>query len=98
MSAADPPGSPDASATTPSDYVVAHLRRALAEGPVHELGVRVESNGSDIVLSGPVGSDEVRLRLVAEVERLLGDEGAGRRVVDELQVTVMGPRPPEEIP
>jgi hypothetical protein len=51
-------------------YLVAHVRRALAEDPrTTELGVRVNVRGDHVHLSGEVATEQRR----AELEHVLGE-------------------------
>ncbi len=80
------------------DHLVAHLRGTLAEGRAHRLSVAVDVDGDAVVLRGPVESEEVHVLVLDEVARCLAAEGHDLRVVDELHVPELRPRPPEAIP
>lgn len=72
-------------------YAAGQVERALAGDPrTHELGVRVEVDGDDVILHGEVASEE-RRRLVGEVA---AQEMPQRTVRN--QVTVTEVQPPEE--
>ncbi|HWG02658.1 MAG TPA: BON domain-containing protein [Trebonia sp.] len=78
---------------TEDTYVAGQIERALGGDPrTHELGVRVEVNGDDVVLRGQVASAE-RQRLVA---RVAAEQAPGLRIRNEVTVTEV--RPPEEVP
>jgi hypothetical protein len=78
---------------TEDAYVAGQVERALHGDPrTHELGVRVEADGDDVVLRGQVASEE-RRRLVA---RVATEQAPGLTVRNEVSVTeVLPPEPPE---
>ncbi|WP_225726313.1 MULTISPECIES: BON domain-containing protein [unclassified Nocardia] len=77
-------------------YLVAHLRRALAEDPrTAELGVQVTIRGDVVVLGGDVTSDDRREQMETVVRELLPQA----RIHNDVHVTP--PVPPggvEELP
>jgi hypothetical protein len=77
-------------------YMAGQIERALHGDPrTHELGIRVEADGDDVVLRGQVASEE-RRRLVAEVA---GEQALGLTVRNEVSVTaVRSPEVPEVLP
>jgi hypothetical protein len=77
-------------------YIAGQLERALHADPrTHELGVRVEVNGDDVVLRGQVASAE-RQRLIA---RVVEEQAPGLTIRNEVSVTEMlPPEPPEVLP
>ena len=77
-------------------YVAGQIERALREDPrTHELGVRVEVNGDDVVLRGQVASAE-RQRLIA---RVVEEQAPGLTIRNEVSVTeVLPPEAPEVLP
>ncbi len=77
-------------------YIAGQLERALHADPrTHELGVRVEVNGDDVVLRGQVASAE-RQRLIA---RVIEEQAPGLTIRNEVSVTEMlPPEPPEVLP
>jgi hypothetical protein len=72
----------DAPATQNLDYRVAHLHERLAEGPLGELGVRVEVHGDAVLVSGTVPSAHCR----DEIERAAREALAGHPVHCDLVV------------
>jgi BON domain-containing protein len=74
-------------------YVAGQIERAMHGDPrTHELGIRVEADGDDVILRGQVASEE-RRRLVARVAR---EQAPGLTVRNEVSVTeVLPPEPPE---
>lgn len=77
-------------------YVAGQVERALHGDPrTHELGIRVEVDGDDIVLRGEVASEE-RRRLAAQVA---AEQAPGLSIRNETSVTrVLPPRTPEMLP
>ncbi|MEU7423375.1 MULTISPECIES: BON domain-containing protein [unclassified Streptomyces] len=77
----------DASPPTPTqpanlDYRVAHLCEHLASGPLGELGVRLETHGDAVLLTGTVPSAQCR----DEILRTVREELAGHPVHCDLLV------------
>lgn len=71
-------------------YVAGQIERALHGDPrTHELGVRVEVDGDDLVLHGQVTSQE-RRRLVA---RVADEQAPGLSIRNEVRVTEVPPPP-----
>jgi BON domain-containing protein len=69
---------------TEDTYVAGQIERALhGDARTHELGIRVEVDGADVVLRGQVASEE-RRRLVAQVA---GEQAPELRVRNEISVT-----------
>jgi hypothetical protein len=77
-------------------YVAGQIERALHADPrTHELGVRVEVDGGELVLRGEVASEE-RRRLIAQVA---GEQSSGMAIRDEVSVTpVLSAEAPEVLP
>lgn len=68
-------------------YVVARLRRALAEDPrTSEMGVRVTVRGEQVLVSGDVASEQRRTQL-AEV---LADAAPNMNVYNDVRVVPAG--------
>lgn len=64
-------------------YLVAHVRRALAEDPrTAELGIRVNVRGSRVHLSGEVATEERR----GDLERVLHEVVPQVEVCNEVRV------------
>ena len=81
---------------TPDAYVIAHVREALARDPrVCELGVELTIAAGSLVLTGRVGSEELR-RAAGEVARA---HGAGLEVRNDLDVVEVDapPAAPEHL-
>jgi hypothetical protein len=78
---------------TEDAYVAGQVERALHGDPrTHELGVRVEADGDDIVLRGQVASEERRRR----VAQVAAEQAPGLTVRNEVSVTeVLPPERPE---
>lgn len=78
---------------TDDAYVAGQIERAVQGDPrTHELGVRVEADGDDVVLRGQVASEE-RRQLVA---RIAGEQARGLTVRNEVSVTeLLPPERPE---
>ncbi|MFC9897946.1 BON domain-containing protein [Nocardia sp. NPDC127579] len=71
-------------------YLVAHLRRALAEDPrTSELGVHVTIRGDVVVLDGEVSSEERKQAM----ETVVREQLPAARVHNDVHVTP--PYPPE---
>ncbi|MEU7767479.1 BON domain-containing protein [Nocardia sp. NPDC049190] len=65
-------------------YLVAHLRRALAEDPrTAELGVHVTIRGEVVVLGGEVSSESVK----QQVETVVREQLPHARIHNDLHVT-----------
>jgi hypothetical protein len=79
--------------TEPSTYALEHLREAIGQPPVAELGIELTVDGDGrLHLSGPVSCDEQRTAVV-EAARA----GApGTEVVDHLTVVHRPPDPTVE--
>lgn len=77
-------------------YVAGQIERALHGDPrTHELGIRVEVNGADVVLRGEVASEE-RRRLVAQVA---AEQAPGLTIRNKVSTTqVLPPEVPEVLP
>jgi osmotically-inducible protein OsmY len=74
----------------PPEYVVGRIEEGLARD-LHELGVHVELQGGDVVLTGEVATEE-RRELIAAVARELAP---GRSVHNT--TTVVEAPPPEDM-
>ncbi len=72
----------DASAGQNLDYRAAHLHERFAQGPLGELGVRVEVHGGAMLVSGTVPSVHCR----EEIERAAREAMAGHPVHCDLVV------------
>lgn len=71
-------------------YVAGQIERALhGDRRAHELGIRVDVSGDDVVLSGQVASEE-RRRTVA---RIAAEQAPDLTISNEILVTPV--RPPE---
>lgn len=69
-------------------YMAGQIERALhGDRRTHELGIRVEADGADVVLRGQVASEE-RRRLVGQVA---GEQAPGLTVRNEVSVTELLP-------
>lgn len=77
-------------------YVAGQVERALHGDPrTHELGIRVEVDGDDIVLRGEVASEERR----QAAARVAEEQAPGLSIRNEMSVTrVLPPRTPEMLP
>ena len=77
-------------------YMAGQIERALHGDPrTHELGIRVEVDGDDVVLRGQVASEE-RRRLVLQIAER---QAPGLAIGDELSVIeVLSPEAPEVLP
>lgn len=77
-------------------YVAGQVERALHGDPrTHELGIRVEVDGEDVVLRGEVASEERR----HNVAQVAGEQAPGLAIRNEVSVTeVLSPRAPEVLP
>ena len=77
-------------------YMAGQIERALHGDPrTHELGIRVEVDGDDVVLRGQVASEERRQFVVQIAE----EQAPGLAIRDELSVTeVLPPEAPEVLP
>ncbi|MGQ4600754.1 BON domain-containing protein [Nocardia sp. R6R-6] len=72
-------------------YIVAHLRRALAEDPrTAELGVQVTIRGDVVVLGGEVSSEERK----QQMETIVREQLPHARIHNDVHVT--RPAPPLE--
>ncbi|BDU06149.1 BON domain-containing protein [Nocardia cyriacigeorgica] len=89
------PGTTHEPGSTPPQYLVARLRRALAEDPrTAELGVQIHIRGDVVVLDGEVTSAERKQRLEDTVRELV----PGARIHNEVRVgTPAQPGPSEEL-
>jgi hypothetical protein len=70
------------------EYRLARLRERLADGPLAELGLRIELRGESVALSGTVASPESRDEVLAVAEEELDD----LPVISDL--VVAGAQPP----
>ena len=72
--APQPPPAPRPAASTSAEYRIARLQRRLAEGGIAELGVRIESRGGAVLVSGTVPTvtcrDELMEAVAEELEGL----------------------------
>ena len=77
-------------------YVAGQVERALhGDSRAHELGVRVEVDGEDVVLRGEVASEERRLA----VARIAAEQAPGLTISNEVSVTeVQAPEGEEHLP
>lgn len=64
------------------DYRVAHVAEHLASGPLGELGVRLETHGDAVLLTGTVPSAQCR----DDILRMVREELAGHPVHCDLLV------------
>ena len=83
--------------TRQDPYVAGQIEAALRGDPrTHELGVRVEVDGDEVVLRGEVASEERRRRLA----QVAAEHAHGLVVRNEVSVTTVLPPPetPESLP
>ena len=64
-----------------AEYLVEHIRAALAERGPHLMGLHVHADAEQVRIRGPIDSEEDRVAIL-EVVR---DLAAPRRVVDDLE-------------
>ncbi|MDG9719896.1 BON domain-containing protein [Streptomyces sp. DH24] len=82
MTERGPEQASDAPAAQNLDYRVAHLHERFAQGPLGELGVRVEVHGDAVLISGTVPSVHCR----DEIERVARQALSGHPVHCDLVV------------
>jgi osmotically-inducible protein OsmY len=75
----------------PVEYLVAHVRDAIARSEAHELGVRVRVAGGRVLLTGSASSEPQRDAITGVAERA----APGYEVVNELCVAAT--TPPTEV-
>ncbi len=69
-----------------SEYLVEHIRAALAARGPHHLGLAVQADEEEVRLRGPIDSEAQRTDILAVVR----DLAEGRRVVDDMEVSPGG--------
>lgn len=77
-------------------YVAGQIERALhGDSRAHELGIRVEVEGDDVVLRGQVASADRRRR----VAQIAAEQAPGLAIRNEVSVTeVLPPEGQEQLP
>jgi osmotically-inducible protein OsmY len=74
-------------ASEPAEYLVAHVRDAIARSDAHELGVRVRVAGGRVLLTGSASSEPQRDAITTVAARA----APGYEVVNELCVAPTTP-------
>ena len=63
------------------EYLVEHIRRALAEGTPHHMGLTVHADEEVVRIRGPIDAEADR----AEILRIVAELAEGRTVLDDLE-------------
>ena len=63
------------------EYLVEHIRRALADGAPHHMGLAVQVDEDTVRIRGPIDAEADR----AEILRIVTELAEGRTVVDDLE-------------
>jgi hypothetical protein len=63
------------------EYLVEHIRRALAEGTPHHMGLTVHADEDTVRIRGPIDSEADR----SEILRIVAEHAEGRAVLDDLE-------------
>jgi len=64
-----------------AEYLVEHIRAALAERGPHHMGLAVQADEDEVRLRGPVDSEDQR----AAILQVVADLAEGRRIVDDME-------------
>ena len=63
------------------EYLVEHIRRALAEGTPHHMGLTVQVDEDTVRIRGPIDAESDR----TEILRIVTGLAEGRTVLDDLE-------------
>lgn len=72
---------------SPAEYLIEHIRKALAEEHPHQMGFTIHVDTDEIRIRGPIDSESDRAVILEVVER----HAEGRRVLDDLECTEAEP-------
>lgn len=67
--------------TGSAEYLIEHIRRALAEGTPHHMGLTVHADDGAVRIRGPIDAEADR----EEILRIVTELAEGRTVLDDLE-------------